>query len=279
MLITVLATVAIAACGETIPNAREEVVALVDVGGHRLETLVIGEGSPPVVFEAGFGGGMEGWRAIQDSVSRTTLTISYERAGLGESEPGPEPRSASQIAVELNTLLSVLGVDDPIVLVGHSAGGMFARVFAATYPERIAALVFVDPATEEMYEHMRDVDSERWNGYEGEAAGWPAPFGWYGQWRALPQSMTQARAAWPLPTVPMIVFTASQPLTAAWPVDTPEHMRLWGETHAALVSRLGGIEHVVLPSADHVSILRETAVLDAIVRFVEAMRALPVGAS
>ena len=62
--------------------------ALVGVGGHRLETLVYGQGNPPVVFDAGFIGGMETWRPIQDAVARVTRTVSYERAGLGESETG-----------------------------------------------------------------------------------------------------------------------------------------------------------------------------------------------
>jgi pimeloyl-ACP methyl ester carboxylesterase len=88
--------------------------------------------------------------------------MSYERAGLGRSDPGPKPHSAEQIARELHALLKARAIAPPYILVGHSAGGLFVRVFAHQYPEEIVALVLVDPATEEDYERMQRDKSGRY---------------------------------------------------------------------------------------------------------------------
>src|SRR3954453_11900818 len=81
----------------------------VDAGGHELRMLIAGQGSPTVVFEtggsAGTGGPLECWERVQPSVSKFARTISYDRAGIGWSAPGPKPRDARQVARELHTAL------------------------------------------------------------------------------------------------------------------------------------------------------------------------------
>ena len=121
---------------------------LVQVGNLKVETKIDGMGRPAVIFESGFTGGVFLWQPVQSEV-RHALTLSYERAGLGRSDPGPEPRGAEQIARELHALLAAKAIPPPYILVGHSAGGLFVRVFAHAYPKESAGLVLIDPATEE----------------------------------------------------------------------------------------------------------------------------------
>jgi pimeloyl-ACP methyl ester carboxylesterase len=128
---------------------------LVQVGNLRVETKIEGAGKPAVIFESGFTGGLFPWGRIQSEVAKQTLVLSYERAGLGRSDPGPNPRSAEQIARELHGLLAAKAIAPPYIVVGHSAGGLFVRVFAHMYPKEIAGLVLVDPATEEDYERIQ----------------------------------------------------------------------------------------------------------------------------
>jgi pimeloyl-ACP methyl ester carboxylesterase len=124
--------------------------------------ILMGKGSPAVVFDAGMSGGMAGWTTARDSVALDTTTVMFERAGFGGSEEGPSPRTAEQLAKELRTALRNAGVAFPVVLVGHSAGGMFSVVYTRLYPSDIAGLVLVDSATDSMYDHMRESDPARW---------------------------------------------------------------------------------------------------------------------
>jgi pimeloyl-ACP methyl ester carboxylesterase len=125
---------------------------LVDVGGHRLHLHCTGEGRPTVVLEAPAGGSSLGWSLVQPGIARETRTCSYDRAGLGWSEPGPRPRSAARIVGELHTLLARSGEAGPYVLVGSSLGGTYLRLFAIRHPEAVAGIVFVDAAHERQFD-------------------------------------------------------------------------------------------------------------------------------
>jgi pimeloyl-ACP methyl ester carboxylesterase len=240
--------------------------SLVSVGDHRLEVIAKGDGNPTVVFESGFAGGILLWRTVQDRVAELTRTIAYERAGLGRSEIGPEPRTAKQIAIELRELLERERIAGPIVLVGHSAGGMYARVFAHEYPKQIAALVLVDPATEGYYERLQTETPDDW-----QNASTRMPVGPRQQWAALPAAISEAAAAWPLPPVPVVIFTAKKPL-GSWPLKSVSDMEVWLREHDALASRIPGAAQVTIDSANHLTVLTETQLRDRILMLVERVR-------
>ena len=262
-----------AGCGKsanTPPSERQ----LVDVGGHSLDTLIMGTGSPPVILDAGFIGGLWRWTTIQEQLSLHTRTLSYDRAGLGQSEMSNHPRTAKQIASELRTLLTNAGLLPPYVIAGHSAGGLFMRVFTAEYQDEVAGLVLVDPATEDAYDYWRIDEPDNWNGVEAEVTknfGEP-PAGWYGQWEELPMSIAQARQSWPLPDIPVIVFTAMKPISEEWMLANSERLNVWLEAHEALVQQIPKAEHIVIKDADHVSILEKTVVWQKILEIVEQTR-------
>src|SRR5689334_4574334 len=121
---------------------------LVDVGGYRLHIQCVGTGSPTVVLDAGLGGMSLDWNLVQTEMGRTTQVCAYDRAGMGWSEPGPQPRPPGQIARELHTLLTNAGIPGPYVLVGHSLGGKNVRMFALQHPEEVAGMVLVDARSE-----------------------------------------------------------------------------------------------------------------------------------
>src|ERR687894_3266879 len=78
---------------------------MVDVGGHSLHINCAGRGGPTVVLDAGSGSFSAQWVRVQREVAGTTRVCAYDRAGMGWSEMGPEPRDAKQITSELHTLL------------------------------------------------------------------------------------------------------------------------------------------------------------------------------
>jgi hypothetical protein len=74
---------------------------LVDIGGYRLHLWCTGDGAPAVILDAGLGGTSAGWGFVQPEVARFTRVCSYDRAGMGYSDPGPSPRTARRVAREL----------------------------------------------------------------------------------------------------------------------------------------------------------------------------------
>ena len=122
---------------------------LVDVGGYKLHINCVGEGSPTVILAAGLVDFSLTWTYVQPEVAKTTRVCSYDRAGLGWSELSPHPRTASNQAEELHTLLVTANVQGPYVLVGHSLGGMLMRVYAQDYPEEVVGMVLVDSLHED----------------------------------------------------------------------------------------------------------------------------------
>jgi pimeloyl-ACP methyl ester carboxylesterase len=119
--------------------------SMVDIGGYRLHILCTGEGGPTVILDSGLGDSGQVWALIQQKLSDRIRVCSYDRAGLGWSEPGPLPRTYQQAATELHELLKQAGEAPPFVLVGHSAGVNTVRMFAENYPEEVAGLVLIEP--------------------------------------------------------------------------------------------------------------------------------------
>ena len=122
---------------------------LVDIGGYRLHLWCTGDGAPAVILDTGLGGSSADWGFVQPDVARFTRVCSYDRAGMGYSDPGPSPRTARRIASELAELLARSGIAGPVVLVGASIAGFDVRVFASDHPERAAGLVLVDASHED----------------------------------------------------------------------------------------------------------------------------------
>lgn len=129
---------------------RAQTFTRVEAGGISLRMLMTGSGRPTVVFEAGAGGPLEAWVRIQPAVSTFARTISYDRAGNGRSQKSPAARDGRNVATELHTALQNAHASPPYVLVGHSLGGPFIRVFAGMYPGEVAGLVLVDPTQEDL---------------------------------------------------------------------------------------------------------------------------------
>lgn len=122
---------------------------LIDVNGRKVHVQRGGTGSPTVVFESGLFANSLVFAKVQPEISKITSTLSYDRAGLGYSEKSPNPnRISSVIASELFELLDTLGLHEPLVLVGASAGGIYIREFAHQHPEMVAGMVFIDSSHE-----------------------------------------------------------------------------------------------------------------------------------
>jgi pimeloyl-ACP methyl ester carboxylesterase len=153
LVVALLALAVLGAIYQAIATERAERTypppgEMVDVGGYSLHINCVGQGSPTVILEAGSGLFSAQWVRVQRQVSDTTRVCAYDRAGMGWSEMGPDPRDAKQITSELHTLLGKAGIEGPYVLVGHSFGGMYMQTYAARYPDEVAGVGLVDSSTD-----------------------------------------------------------------------------------------------------------------------------------
>ncbi|MDP2887250.1 MAG: alpha/beta hydrolase [Ignavibacteria bacterium] len=117
----------------------------VRVAGRRVYYTLKGEGQPTVVIEAALGTASPEWWMVQDELARATSVLTYDRGGYGWSGPVYGPRTTDTVAKELKQLLEELEIGGPLVLVGHSLGGLFVNRFCRMFPDLVAGVVLIDP--------------------------------------------------------------------------------------------------------------------------------------
>jgi pimeloyl-ACP methyl ester carboxylesterase len=137
--------------------------------GRRLNFRCMGRGSPTVILESGFAADSSAWSRVEPRIAGATRVCAYDRAGSGFSDPGPLPRDGAAIARDLDNGLRAAGIVWPYVLVGHSAGGLYARLFAARRRDQVVGLVFVDSSVEHQMQRMQALFGPQAGGMEGLA--------------------------------------------------------------------------------------------------------------
>lgn len=141
--------VLLSAAGPLCAQAPDPPGTVVDLDGYGLHLWCQGSGSPTVVLSAGSGDYSFDWEPVMEGLRGQVRVCSYDRAGFAWSAAGPIPRTMAQEAFEVRSALRRAGEEGPYVLVGHSLGGLVARVFAHDYPADVAGLVLVDPTHED----------------------------------------------------------------------------------------------------------------------------------
>jgi len=139
--------VMVAAAGPFTPSGT-----YVDIGGRKLRLVCEGPKSdkPTVWMEAGAFGLAADFAAIQEKLTAKGIrSCAYDRAGMGWSDPGPEPRDSTAIVGDLEKLIAASGERGPFILMGHSMAGLHTRLFAGRNPQLVAGLVLIEATTPE----------------------------------------------------------------------------------------------------------------------------------
>ena len=238
----------------------------IDASGHNLNLLIGGEVKPTVVFEAGFGAGLTSWSTVQSNIAKFARTVSYDRAGIGQSEAGPKPRAAKQIALELHTALQNAGIGPPYVLVGHSFGGIYVRVFADMYPKEVAGIVLIDPSQETFDDWTRTHQEAQRTALDEQIA--KASQGVRDESAEVNTSYQQARAAKVPAGVPVILLTAMKDDTMPAGVR-----KVWAEKHEEWIAKVPGGKHIVVENSGHfIQAEQPRVVIDPIKQVVDQAR-------
>lgn len=135
----------------------------IDIGGRRLHILCKGghaEGGPAagptVIFEAGLSQytANSSFSLAQDAIAGFARVCSYDRAGLGWSDPAPSGWTQAGMAADLHALLAAAGETRPVVLVAHSLGGLLARTYVRIFPDEVAGLILLDATSDEDFDEL-----------------------------------------------------------------------------------------------------------------------------
>jgi pimeloyl-ACP methyl ester carboxylesterase len=235
----------------------------IDVGGRTLSVACVGPtdtGRPTVIFESGLGGDRRVWGDVLTALMETDRGCTYDRAGLGLSQPAPKPRTTDDQVEDLHSLLAAAGVKPPYVLVGHSSGGWNAMVYGGRYPDDVAGVVMVDvrpPAfskesaaalpketageSDALHQARAEADFEKDPSKNPEGLD-------------LIKSATQAQAAPGFGALPLIVLTAGDrvavteglPATVAKDVDA-----IWMKLQTGLVGLSSNGRQEIVQGATH----------------------------
>jgi len=248
-------------------------VAKVDIGGYRLAVRCQGEGTPVVVLDTGLGDTERIWSLVQPTVATFTRVCTYTRAGIGQSERGPLPRSTAQMVSELHTLVHASCMAPPYVLVGHSLGSFNIRMYADRYPDDVAGLVSVDGAQENLLPAVCEISEPVTEAYCGTVPD-IFPEGVRREADALGLDREQVRAIGPLPSVPFIVLARGAfELVPGLTVEEMQAVQdLWHRLQRALAASTWTGEYLEVPQAGHyIQIDRPDAVIDAIHQVVDVV--------
>jgi pimeloyl-ACP methyl ester carboxylesterase len=123
---------------------------------NTLEYRVMGEGKQVLVLETGIGNSFYSWLPFVDVIKNDFTIVLYHRSGYGKSGTSPAPRTAANIARELNDLMEHLEINR-FLLAGHSFGGLCAQAYARMYPEKLDGVLLID-ATSHNFQRLYDLN-------------------------------------------------------------------------------------------------------------------------
>jgi polyhydroxybutyrate depolymerase len=250
--------------------------ARVDIGGYWLYITCQGDKRgqdvPTVILESAAGiEANEGlWETLPGRIAEFTRVCTYDRAGIGWSDPSPiYPRTAQVVADELHTLLHNFGETAPVIIVAHSLGGLFSRLYATTYPQDVAGLVLLDTAHEDFMEAFEEGIGGEYTYVQGSDI---EP----GLDMALSQAELDAvheGQEAPLGALPLVVIARGQQapnpdLTAE---DLQERLERWQEIQADLATlSTNGTFLVAKESGHFIHLYQPDLVVDVIRQMIES---------
>ncbi len=255
----------------TMPAAAQQ-ATLVSVAGRQVEVVRMGEGSPTLVLESGGGEAASQWAGILPELAKQTRVITYSRAGFGKSTASTLPGSPQLSVAELHQLLQTLGESGPLILGGHSWGGLLVRLYASMFPTEVVGLVLIDSTHEAQiarYEAMKPgfkfADLIR----SSLAKASPAVRDLYDQVIRVGAEQ-KVEGMTPLRDLPLAVITALKPCPPqeSWTCSDPGVWPIWRQLHSEWAERSTASLHIVSAKTGHYVMNDQPSLIMDAVKFV-----------
>ena len=126
-------------------SAAELELKFVQVDDHKIAYLEGGTGET-IVFLHGFGVDKESWVQLAGILNKKYRVIISDIAGFGDSSKLPEANYGLESQVKrIDRFVTALKLDR-FHIAGNSMGGMFAAVYAADFPQKVASVILLAPA-------------------------------------------------------------------------------------------------------------------------------------
>ncbi|MDI2588513.1 alpha/beta hydrolase [Psychrobacillus sp. NEAU-3TGS] len=214
----------------------------VQISDCKLYAKLVGEnkGRPTIVLDAGYGNTSKVWDSVVDDISLLSDVFIYDRAGLGKSESSSNSRTSREMVRELHELLKGAKIKPPYILVGHSFGGVNARLYATKYPKEVCGLVLVDSTPEDYREiFLPTMPHEFQQAYNKQ-------FVYEGNYDEFMESLKQLKVSIRKLNIPLVVLSAGK--KAHYSEDS---QALWNEMQKEIlkISSIG--EFVIAENSAH----------------------------
>ena len=210
----------------------------VDIGDYNLFVETKGNGNNTIVFESGLGDNYESWYKITE-LSETNQVIKYNRAGYEPSEAANNNRNIVQLAEELHQVILSKSINEKVILVGHSLGGAIIRYYAVQHPERVKALLFIDPSHEDFAVMTQNQEDDMVDYFTGEDLLHVA-----NEAGQFVENFEVLGALPPLPDVPTIVLTSIRDREGS-------NETRWVSAHTNLGENVTSFTHITTENSGH----------------------------
>jgi pimeloyl-ACP methyl ester carboxylesterase len=219
----------------------------VNVGTKNLETYVGGSGSNTIVFETGLGVDGKTWftNKIFETIGASNQVIAYNRAGYPPSTQNGETRGLQILVNDLDSIINAKSINSKVILVGHSLGGAIVRTYAIQHPDKVKALLLIDPNHESfsLYANMTQEQEDTLVQQETTANN----IGGAIEARQLIENISFLQSLPNLPDIPVTVLTSTKVEGGLTQADVDN----WILAHQSLNTGVTKFTHIMTNKSGH----------------------------